>query len=104
MGVQWFTHSLVALRGQMKVIIHVLMGDATIGVDKTWVHIEERGMGEGRHSLLDQCVHPGVTLPQTVWRFTLGQNTLENRIMNVTDVTYLLISVIYFFKYSVDIT
>lgn len=47
MSMQWFTHGLVALRGQVKVVIHILVGDGTIGVNKAWVHIQERGMGEG---------------------------------------------------------
>ncbi len=81
MGVQGFTHSLVALRSQVKVVVHVLMGDATIGVDEAWVHIEERGVGEGRYGLLDQLVHLGISLPQRVWQFTSGQYTLENRCM-----------------------
>lgn len=53
MSVQGFAHNLVALRGQVKVIVHVLVGDATIGVDETWVYVEERGVGKGQHSLLD---------------------------------------------------
>lgn len=79
MGVQGFAHNLVALRGQVKVIIHVLMGDATIGVDEAWVHVEERGVREGRYGLLDQLVHLGISLPQRVWRFTSGQYTLEKK-------------------------
>lgn len=47
MSMQGFTHGLVALRGQVKVVIHILMGDGAVGVNKAWVHIEERGMGEG---------------------------------------------------------
>lgn len=81
---QGFTHSLIALRGQVKVIVHVLMGDATIGVDKAWVYIEEKGMREGRYGLLDQLVHLGISLPQRVWHFTPRQYTLENRFMYVT--------------------
>lgn len=84
MGVQGIAHSLVALRGQVKVIVHVLMGDATIGVDEAWVHIEERGMGERQYSLLDQLVHHGISLPERVWLFTSGQYTLENRFMCFT--------------------
>lgn len=41
MGVQDVAHSLIALRCQVKVIVHVLMGDATVGVDEAGVHIEE---------------------------------------------------------------
>lgn len=82
MGMQGFTHNLVSLRGQVKVIVHVLMGDATIRVDETWVHIEERGVGEGRYSLLDQLVHLGISLSQRVWQFTSGQYTLKNRCMD----------------------
>lgn len=84
MGMQGFAHSLIALRGQVKVIVHVLMGDATIGVDKAWVYIEEKGMREGRYGLLDQLVHVGISLPQRVWHFTPRQYTLENRFMYVT--------------------
>lgn len=79
MGVQGVAHSLVALRGQVKVVVHVLMGDATVGVDEAWVHVEERGVGEGRYGFLDQHVHLGISLPQRVWRFPSGQYTLENR-------------------------
>lgn len=79
MGVQGFAHSLVALRGQVKVIIHVLMRDATIRVHEAWVHVEERGVGEGRYGLLDQLVHLGISLPQRVWRFTSGQYTKYKR-------------------------
>lgn len=84
MGMQGFAHSLIALRGQVKVIVHVLMGDATIGVDKAWVYIEEKGMRERRYGLLDQLVHLGISLPQRVWHFTPRQYTLENRFMYVT--------------------
>lgn len=84
MGVQEFAHNLVALSSQVKVIVHVLMGDATIGVDEAWVYVEERCMGEGRYSLLDQLVHLGILLPQRVWQFTSGQYTLENTCMDVT--------------------
>ena len=76
---QGFAHSLVALRGQVKVVVHVLMADATVGVDEARVHVEERGVGEGRYGLLDQRVHLGISLPQRVWRFTSGQYTLKNR-------------------------
>lgn len=47
MSMKGFTHSLVALRGQVKIVIHVLVGDGAIGVNKAWVHIEERGVEEG---------------------------------------------------------
>lgn len=76
---QWFAHSLIALRGQVKVIVHVLMGDATIGADKAWVDIEERGMRKRRQGFLDQSVHLGISLPQRVWHFTPWQYTLRNK-------------------------
>lgn len=47
MSMKGFTHSLIAIRGQVKVVIHILVGDGAIAVDKAWVHIEERGMKEG---------------------------------------------------------
>lgn len=47
MSVQGFAHNLVALRGQVKVIVHVLVGDAAVGMDKAWVYIEERGVRKG---------------------------------------------------------
>lgn len=70
MGMQGFAHSLIALRGQVKVIVHILMGDATVGVDKAWVDIEERGMREKRYGFLDQLVHFGISVPQRVWHFS----------------------------------
>lgn len=73
MGMQGVAHSLEALGGQVKVIVHVLMGDAAVGVDEAWVHVEERGVGEGGHGLLHQLVHSGVSLPAKVWRFTSRQ-------------------------------
>lgn len=46
MSMQGFTHNLVPMRGQVKVVIHILVGNGAIGVDETWVHIKERGMRE----------------------------------------------------------
>lgn len=83
MGVQGFTHSLVALRGQVKIIVHVMVGDATIGVDEARVHVEERSVRERQYSLLNQLVHLGISLPQSIWRFTSGQYTLEHRCVGV---------------------
>lgn len=76
---QGLTHSLVAAGGQVKVIVHVLVGDAAAGVDEARIHIEERGVREGRHGLLEQLVHLGIALPQWVRHFTSRQQTLENR-------------------------
>lgn len=47
MGMQRFTYSLISFRGQVKVVVHVLVGDATIGVNKAGVYIEEGGTGKG---------------------------------------------------------
>lgn len=67
------------MRGQVEVVIHVLVGDATIGVDKTRVHIKKRGMGESGHCLLDQHVDLAIALSQAVGQFTPGQDPLGNR-------------------------
>lgn len=45
MGMQGFTYSLVAMRGQVKVVVHVLVGDATVGKNKAGVHVQEGAMG-----------------------------------------------------------
>ena len=73
MSVQGWTHGLVALGSQVKVVVHVLVGNATVGVDKAGVDVEERGVGEGGYGLLHQHVHFGISLPQRVWQFTPGQ-------------------------------
>lgn len=67
MSMQGFAHSLIALRGEVKVIIHVLVGDTAVGVDEAWVYVEEGGVGKGRHSLLDEFVYLCVSLSQGVW-------------------------------------
>lgn len=79
LSVQGLTHGLVASGGQVKVIVHVLMRDAAAGMDKARIYTEERGVREGRYSLLHQLVHLGITLPQWVWHFTSRQQTLEDR-------------------------
>lgn len=39
-------HTLVTLRGQVEVVVHVLVGDASVRVDKAMVHVEVGGMRE----------------------------------------------------------
>lgn len=70
-------HSLVALRCQVKVIVHVLVGDAAVGVDEARVNVEEGGVWEGRYSLLYQLVHLGVSISHRVWHFAPRQYALE---------------------------
>lgn len=82
MNMKGITHSLVALRGQVKVVIHILMGDGAIGMNKAWVHTEKRGVEEGRHSFLNQLVYFGISLSQRIWVFPSWQKTLENRRIN----------------------
>lgn len=77
MSVQGFTNNLVALGSQVEVVVHVLVGDATIGMDKARIHVEERGMGEGRHSLLDQLICIGISVAQRVWQFTSRKQPLQ---------------------------
>lgn len=79
MSMQGFTYGLVALRGQVKVVIHILVRDGTVGVNKAWVHTEERGMWEGWHSLLNQFVDLGISLSQRIWGFSSWQKTLEKK-------------------------
>lgn len=69
-------HSLVALRGEVEVVIQVLVGDVPIRVHEAWVYIEERRVGERGHGLLDQPVDLGVLLPQWVGQLTPGQHPL----------------------------
>lgn len=85
MSMQGFAHGLVSLWGQVQVIVHVLVGDATVGVNKAWVHVQEGGVGKRRDGLLDELVHLGISLSEGVWRFTPGQDTLRSTRMDSDD-------------------
>lgn len=74
------THSLVALRCQMKIIIHVLVRDGAIKVNEARINVEEGGMWERRYSLLDQLVHLGISISHRVWHFAPRQYALEKLI------------------------
>lgn len=57
----------------MEVIVHVLVGDATVGVDEAWVHAEDRGVGEGGHGLGHKMVDLGVALAERVGPLPSGE-------------------------------
>lgn len=59
----------------MEVVIQILVGDASVGVHKARVHIEEGGVEEGGQSLLYQLVYMVVLLPQRVGQLTSGQQS-----------------------------
>lgn len=74
------THSLVAVRCQMKVIVHVLVGDGAVRVDEAGINVEEGGVWERRHCPLDQLVHLGISISHRVWHFAPRQYALETKI------------------------
>lgn len=73
---QDLAHSIVALRCQVKVIVHVLVGDGVVGEDEAWVNVEEGGVWEGSDSLFYQLVHLGISISHRVWRFPTRQYAL----------------------------
>jgi len=76
---QGLAHPLVGLRREMQIIIHVLMCDGTIGLNKPRVHVQKRDMRQRRYLSLNLSIHTRVTLPKRVWTFTSWQQSLVVR-------------------------
>lgn len=64
----------------MEVIVHVLVGDAAVGVDEAWIHAEEGGVWEGGHSLCDKMVDLGIAFAERVGHLSSGEYPLGKQI------------------------
>lgn len=78
-AVQTGAESRIAIAGQVEVVVHIMVTYGAVGMNKTWVDIEEAGIGEQRHFGLQQFVDSPVLLPQRVRIFTPRKQTLLQR-------------------------
>lgn len=74
-AVQTGAESRIAIAGQVEVVVHIMVTYGAVGMNKTWVDIEEAGIGEQRHFGLQQFVDSPVLLPQRVRIFTPRKQT-----------------------------
>ena len=73
--------AVVALLGEVQVVVHVVVGDGAVGLHEAGVDVDELCAGVALQLLGHQTVDLGVALAQRVRLVTTGQQRLEEKVI-----------------------